>query len=151
MVREALELHERIRSPVLVAHTHAAWAALLADRDQGDDHDRARTMARRARRRDAGGTATSKPTPAPSSNGWADSLLDPATATSTVPRADHHRRRTLRPMGVHASLVPRDYVDPSVYAAEVEQVLAAPGCPSAGPIRSPTPATASRSPCADGP
>jgi tetratricopeptide (TPR) repeat protein len=45
---EALELHERVRSPILVAYTHAAWAEMLADRNQGDDHARARTMARAA-------------------------------------------------------------------------------------------------------
>jgi hypothetical protein len=45
---EALDLHERVRSPILVAHTHAAWAALLPDRDQGDDRTRAREMAEHA-------------------------------------------------------------------------------------------------------
>ena len=45
---EALQLHERIRSPLLIAHTHAAWAALLADRNQPDDHTRARVMAQQA-------------------------------------------------------------------------------------------------------
>jgi hypothetical protein len=45
---EALQLHERIRSPLLTAYTHAAWAALLADRDQHDDHTRARAMAQQA-------------------------------------------------------------------------------------------------------
>ncbi|MBX3287174.1 MAG: AAA family ATPase [Actinobacteria bacterium] len=44
---EALELHHRVRSPLLVANTHAAYARLLADRGR-DDHDRARTMARAA-------------------------------------------------------------------------------------------------------
>jgi class 3 adenylate cyclase len=45
---EALELHERLRSPVLVAYTQAAWAALLADRNQDDDRTRARSMAQAA-------------------------------------------------------------------------------------------------------
>jgi class 3 adenylate cyclase len=45
---EAIELHERVRSPILVAYTQDAWAALLADRNQGDDHDRARAMAEQA-------------------------------------------------------------------------------------------------------
>jgi tetratricopeptide (TPR) repeat protein len=45
---EALELHQQVRSPILVAYTHAAWAALLTDRNQGDDHTRARTMAQTA-------------------------------------------------------------------------------------------------------
>ena len=45
---EALQLHERLQSPILVAHTHAAWAALLADRNQLDDHTRARVMAQQA-------------------------------------------------------------------------------------------------------
>jgi class 3 adenylate cyclase len=45
---EALELHERLRSPILVAYTRAAWAALLADRNQNNDRTRARTMARAA-------------------------------------------------------------------------------------------------------
>lgn len=42
---EALELHERVGSPVLVAQTQAAQAALLADRNRGDDGARAREMA----------------------------------------------------------------------------------------------------------
>jgi class 3 adenylate cyclase/tetratricopeptide (TPR) repeat protein len=42
---EALELHERVRSPILVAQTQAAWAALLASRNQADDKARARDMA----------------------------------------------------------------------------------------------------------
>jgi hypothetical protein len=45
---EAMTLHERLESPVLVAHTRAAWAAMLADRDTGDDHDRAVAMAEQA-------------------------------------------------------------------------------------------------------
>jgi class 3 adenylate cyclase/tetratricopeptide (TPR) repeat protein len=45
---EALELHQRVRSPVLIAYTQAAWAALLADRNQGNDHTRARAMAQAA-------------------------------------------------------------------------------------------------------
>jgi tetratricopeptide (TPR) repeat protein len=42
---EALELHDRVGSPILAAYTQAAWAALLADRNQNDDHARAREMA----------------------------------------------------------------------------------------------------------
>lgn len=45
---EALQLHERVRSPILIAHTHAAWAALLADRNRDDDHTRARVMVQQA-------------------------------------------------------------------------------------------------------
>ncbi len=45
---EALELHERVRSPVLIAQTHAAWASLLVDRNYGSDRDQARVMARAA-------------------------------------------------------------------------------------------------------
>ena len=45
---EALQLHERVQSPLLIAYTHAAWAALLADRNQHDDHNRARLMAQQA-------------------------------------------------------------------------------------------------------
>lgn len=45
---EALALHERVRSPILVAETQAAWAALLVDRGRGDDHARARAMAQAA-------------------------------------------------------------------------------------------------------
>lgn len=41
---EALTLHERLASPVLVAWTKAAWAALLNDRDQRGDQDRAHKM-----------------------------------------------------------------------------------------------------------
>jgi hypothetical protein len=42
---EALALHERVRSPVLVAQTNYACAALLADRGRDDDHERAHQMA----------------------------------------------------------------------------------------------------------
>jgi hypothetical protein len=45
---EALQLDERVQSPLLIAQTHAAWAALLADRNQHDDHARARVMAQQA-------------------------------------------------------------------------------------------------------
>lgn len=45
---EALDLHERVSSPILVAQTQAAWAALLADRGRDDDCDRARDMAQAA-------------------------------------------------------------------------------------------------------
>lgn len=45
---EALELHQRVRSPLLVAHTNAAYATLLADRGRDDDRDRARAMAHAA-------------------------------------------------------------------------------------------------------
>jgi hypothetical protein len=38
----------RTESPLLTAYTDAAWAALLADRDQGDDRTRAREMAEHA-------------------------------------------------------------------------------------------------------
>jgi hypothetical protein len=41
---EAMVLHERLESPVFIAHTHAAWAAMLADRDIGDDRARAVEM-----------------------------------------------------------------------------------------------------------
>ncbi len=42
---EAMAMHERFESPVLIAQTNVAWAGLLAERGTGDDHDRARTMA----------------------------------------------------------------------------------------------------------
>ncbi len=45
---EAMTIHERMESPLLVAHTDAAWSALLADRDRGDDRRRARAIAERA-------------------------------------------------------------------------------------------------------
>jgi tetratricopeptide (TPR) repeat protein len=45
---EALELHQQVRSPLFVAYTEAAWAAMLVDRNQDDDHTRARTMAEAA-------------------------------------------------------------------------------------------------------
>jgi hypothetical protein len=44
---EARELHERVRSPILVASTQVAWA-VLADRNQGDDYTRAHAMAQAA-------------------------------------------------------------------------------------------------------
>jgi tetratricopeptide (TPR) repeat protein len=42
---EAMQLHQQLESPLLIAYTHAAWAALLADRNQGDDPTRAGAMA----------------------------------------------------------------------------------------------------------
>jgi tetratricopeptide (TPR) repeat protein len=45
---EAMSIHERLESPVFIAHTQAAWAAMLADRGIGDDHDRAVEMAEHA-------------------------------------------------------------------------------------------------------
>jgi tetratricopeptide (TPR) repeat protein len=45
---EAMAMHERLESPLLIAHTQAAWAALLADRSRRDDDIRARAMAERA-------------------------------------------------------------------------------------------------------
>jgi ATP/maltotriose-dependent transcriptional regulator MalT len=44
----AAALHERMESPLLSAYTDAARAELLADRGNGDDHGRARTLAQRA-------------------------------------------------------------------------------------------------------
>jgi class 3 adenylate cyclase/tetratricopeptide (TPR) repeat protein len=46
--RRALAIHEQLESPVLVAMTEAAWAALLVDRAEGTDVDDARTLAQRA-------------------------------------------------------------------------------------------------------
>jgi class 3 adenylate cyclase/tetratricopeptide (TPR) repeat protein len=45
---EAAGLHERLLSPLLTAYTDAARAAVLADRNRHDDHQRARDMAGRA-------------------------------------------------------------------------------------------------------
>jgi hypothetical protein len=45
---EAIGIHERVRSPMLIARTQAAWAAMLADRNHNDDHARAQTMAQAA-------------------------------------------------------------------------------------------------------
>jgi class 3 adenylate cyclase len=45
---QALAIHQRLESPLFVAYTHSAWASLLADRERGADHDRARTMAHAA-------------------------------------------------------------------------------------------------------
>lgn len=45
---EALMMHERVQSPLLVACTQAAWADLLAERGTGDDQIRARAMAEQA-------------------------------------------------------------------------------------------------------
>jgi class 3 adenylate cyclase/tetratricopeptide (TPR) repeat protein len=45
---EALQLHERVRSPLFIAQTRAARAGLLADRNQHDDHSRARVIAQQA-------------------------------------------------------------------------------------------------------
>jgi class 3 adenylate cyclase/tetratricopeptide (TPR) repeat protein len=46
--REAMTIHERMESPLLVAYTQAAWASLLADRGHHDDSTRAREMAHQA-------------------------------------------------------------------------------------------------------
>lgn len=43
--QRALEIDERLESRLYVAHTQAAWAALLVERDEGDDRERARAMA----------------------------------------------------------------------------------------------------------
>jgi hypothetical protein len=45
---KAMAIHAGMESPLLVAYTDAAWSALLADRDRGDDRQRAGTMAERA-------------------------------------------------------------------------------------------------------
>jgi tetratricopeptide (TPR) repeat protein len=45
----AATLHARLRCPPFVSLTEIAWAQLLIDRGQGDDHQRARAMAERAR------------------------------------------------------------------------------------------------------
>ncbi len=42
---EADALHRRLEAPVLVAQSDVAWAALLADRDRGDDAERAQVLA----------------------------------------------------------------------------------------------------------
>lgn len=42
---EAIEIADRMSSPMLAAHTQAAWAQMLADRSHGGDHDRARELA----------------------------------------------------------------------------------------------------------
>ncbi len=46
--QEAMTMHERLGSQLFVACTQAAWAALLADRNCGDDRDRAIAMAEAA-------------------------------------------------------------------------------------------------------
>jgi len=48
---EALEIHERVRSPILVASTQASLARLLIDRRREDDETRAGSMAQEALRR----------------------------------------------------------------------------------------------------
>ncbi|MBX3287175.1 MAG: hypothetical protein KF703_17640, partial [Actinobacteria bacterium] len=45
----AHELHHRLRAPQFVARTEVRWAQMLLDRNQGDDHARARSLARSAR------------------------------------------------------------------------------------------------------
>jgi tetratricopeptide (TPR) repeat protein len=42
---EADALHRRLESPILIAHSDVAWAALLAERRRGDDGARARALA----------------------------------------------------------------------------------------------------------
>jgi tetratricopeptide (TPR) repeat protein len=46
--QEAMAIHERMESPLLVAYTQAAWACLLADRNRQDDRARAGQMAQQA-------------------------------------------------------------------------------------------------------
>ena len=46
---EALTLHQRLASPVLVAWTQAAWAGLLLDRNQPGDATHAHLMIDEAR------------------------------------------------------------------------------------------------------
>ena len=46
--RQAMVIHEQLGSNLYIAHTQAAWAALLADRNRGDDHDRAIAMSEAA-------------------------------------------------------------------------------------------------------
>jgi tetratricopeptide (TPR) repeat protein len=53
---EAMALHERLESPVLIAHTRAAWAAMLADRGTSDDNARAVEMAEQAEAAAAAGS-----------------------------------------------------------------------------------------------
>jgi hypothetical protein len=45
---EAMTIHQRLESPLFVAYTQAAWAALLADRGAPGDHERARALAEEA-------------------------------------------------------------------------------------------------------
>ena len=45
---EAMTIHKRMESTLLVAYTQAAWASLLADRNANDDRTRARDMAHEA-------------------------------------------------------------------------------------------------------
>jgi hypothetical protein len=45
---EATAIHARLRCPMFIARTQAAWAAMLADRNRADDHIRARSMAQTA-------------------------------------------------------------------------------------------------------
>jgi hypothetical protein len=45
----AAKLHSRLRCPSFVSLTEVAWAQLLLERNENDDHARARAMAERAR------------------------------------------------------------------------------------------------------
>ena len=46
--QEAMTIHQRMESSLLVAYTQAAWASLLADRDHHDDRTRAQDLANQA-------------------------------------------------------------------------------------------------------
>lgn len=46
--REAMAIHERVGSTLYIAHTEAAWAMLLTERNRGDDRHRAAGMAAKA-------------------------------------------------------------------------------------------------------
>jgi hypothetical protein len=50
----AHELHRQLRAPQFIARTEVRWAQMLTDRNQGDDHDRARALAESARNASAG-------------------------------------------------------------------------------------------------
>jgi class 3 adenylate cyclase/tetratricopeptide (TPR) repeat protein len=46
--RRAMNKHEQLQSPPLIAMTQNAWAAMLVDRDRPGDHDHARSLANHA-------------------------------------------------------------------------------------------------------
>ena len=45
---KAMQIHEQLESPLLIAYTNAAWAELLAERDHADDRAQAVVKARDA-------------------------------------------------------------------------------------------------------
>ena len=95
VVHEAMQIHEQLDSPLLIAYTNAAWAEMLAERDHADDRAQAVVKAQDALApRSPGALATSKPTLGGSS-------------TAVCPRTRSALGRWRRPLPGRSSSTPR--------------------------------------------